>query len=322
MAVSGSYDWATTRNEIIEFAYKNLGVIAEDGTPTATQYTNGAFYLNGIMKLLVAEGMPLWALKKAYILPTADTNTFNVGISQTSNVVSSYTRTTLSAAAATSATALTVAAITGISANDALGVELDDGTVHWTTVNGAPSGSTVTATTGLASAASSGNNVYAYTTTNRITRPIRVVQAHRVESSSSNEVEINIVDRTVFEALPTKTTEGNPIQLYYDPQGSPGSPGIINIWPRFPDGDTYIRFTYHRPPSDFDGANDEPDIPQEWYLYLVYSLTQAMIPMSGATMDKVAKINSLSKMYREMAISSNQVETSTIFQPDLSYRDY
>ena len=67
--------------------------------------------------------------------------------------------TTLTATSAATDTTLTVDWITGISDGDPIDVTLDDNTHHRTTVNGAPSGSTVTITDGVPSQAGSGNIV-------------------------------------------------------------------------------------------------------------------------------------------------------------------
>lgn len=67
--------------------------------------------------------------------------------------------TTLSAGADASDTSVTVASATGIESGDVIGIELTDETTHWTTVSGAPAGTTVTLTDGLSGAASSGGLV-------------------------------------------------------------------------------------------------------------------------------------------------------------------
>ena len=70
--------------------------------------------------------------------------------------------TTLSANASGGATAITVAAITNFADGDVIGIRLDDGTEHVTTINGAPSGSTINfddAIPGSGVVATSGNAV-------------------------------------------------------------------------------------------------------------------------------------------------------------------
>jgi len=167
-----------------------VGAIGDGDTPTTNQYTDGAFYLNMIMKSWHNDGMPLWALKEGYILPVSSTNTVTLGPSG-GHATLSYTHTTIGADEATGQTALTVASITGITNGDYLGIELDDGTIQWTTVNGVPSGTTVTATASLTDDASEGNHVYAYTT--KIQRPLKILEAALFNSTDSTERQIEVI---------------------------------------------------------------------------------------------------------------------------------
>lgn len=79
-------------------------------------------------------------------------------------VNSSAGRTALDGGEPTSETAMVVDSITGFANGDIIGVQLDATTkgfkdIHWTTINGAPTGSTITLTTGLPSAAADGNEL-------------------------------------------------------------------------------------------------------------------------------------------------------------------
>lgn len=73
--------------------------------------------------------------------------------------VSNGTDTTLTADANATDTSLTVADITGFGDGDPIGIRLDNGKQHRTTVNGAPSGSTIPITDAMPSLASSGKAV-------------------------------------------------------------------------------------------------------------------------------------------------------------------
>ena len=77
--------------------------------------------------------------------------------------------TTLNANAAAGATSLTLADASGVSQYDTIGITLDqtntvgsltNNPIHWTDVATAPVGNDLTITTGIPSAASSGNTVY------------------------------------------------------------------------------------------------------------------------------------------------------------------
>lgn len=67
--------------------------------------------------------------------------------------------TTLAVAASTSDASVTVTSATGITNGDVIGILLDNGKTHWTTVNGAPSGAVVTLTAAMPSAAAIGKSV-------------------------------------------------------------------------------------------------------------------------------------------------------------------
>jgi len=75
-------------------------------------------------------------------------------------VTTTLRSTLLSSAAAMGALTIEVADVTNISDEIGVGIVLDDGSTHWTMVDGTPAGSTVTLFEGLFGAAASGNVVY------------------------------------------------------------------------------------------------------------------------------------------------------------------
>jgi len=68
--------------------------------------------------------------------------------------------TALTVAGASGHTSVTVGSISGVADGDDIGVVLDDKTIHWTTVNGAPSGSAIPLSAALTGAAAVANAVY------------------------------------------------------------------------------------------------------------------------------------------------------------------
>lgn len=65
--------------------------------------------------------------------------------------------TTLNGGEPSGETAIAVNSIVGVASGDRVGVEQDDGTMHWSTVNGAPGGGVITITDALTDDAASGN---------------------------------------------------------------------------------------------------------------------------------------------------------------------
>ena len=313
MATSGSVNFIITRDDIIKYALLNVGAIGDGDTPTSNQYTDGAFYLNMIMKAWHNDGMPLWALKEGYILPIADTNTISLGPSG-GHATLSYVHTTISADEASGQTTISLTATTGMSASDNIGVELDDGTIQWTTISGAPTSTTALLATALTGAASEGNHVYTYTT--KIQRPLKILEAQRMDSTASTESPIDVYTHNEYFEQSDKTTEGQVLKLWYNPQLLNG---IVSIWPRFQDGDDIIKIWFHRPFEDFDATGDNPDCPQEFYMALVWELSWALSPGWGVPLDERKMFLQEAAMLKAQALSFNQEEGSVRISPSYGW---
>ena len=271
MATSGSVDYSTSRDTLIEDALLDAGIIEENEEASATTIAHAARKLNSIVKQWMgtadfAPGLKVWSRSRATVFLQKDQGSYSLGPTG-DHATASYVRTTLTAAAAASANSLTVSSITDISASDYIGIELDDGTLHWDTVNGAPSGSTVAITTGLASAAASGRYVYAYTT--KISRPLEILYAS-LRDSDLNDTPLGEMSLNGYEAIGSKTADGTPTAVLYE-FGLTNGTLYTDVQPD--DVTSQIRLVYLRPIEDFDASTDEPDYPQGWYRPLQAQLT-------------------------------------------------
>lgn len=278
MATSGSVDFSVSRDNLIGDALRLVGALGPDDSPSSNQLTHSARMLNMMVKAWQSPGLSLWARKTGYIMPQSDLTEIDLGPSGDEATLS-FVVTQLAADAGAAASTITVDSITGISASDRIGVELDDGTIDWTTVSGAPSGTTVTLTATLDSAASTDNYVWVYTT--KIVRPLRIVEAYlRTYTSSSvwTERPIDVVEKEEYELLGDKLAEHDPTFIAYDPLLTDGR---AYLGGEFPDGDSLVKIVFQRPFEDFDAAGDTPDFPQEWYLALCYGLAVILAPTYG-----------------------------------------
>ena len=310
MATSGSVDLATSRDDLIQFALEKVGLIAIGGTPTSAQYTSGARELNFMVKAWEADGLQMWAKKKGYMFLAADTNVYQLGSSSYDKATNSYVKTQLDGAVAASGTTLTVDSITGISNADIIGIVLSDGTLHWDVVNGAPSGSTVTLTTGLASAAS--DNAYVFAYTSNITKPLRIMDAF-IRDTSDQDRTIEIRSLSEYEDLPDKTTDGPVTQMAVRPDNAYTE---VYLWPQPDDVSDVLVFWYHRPFDDFDASSDEPDFPQEWYLALGYGLAEHLGLTYGVPDRIQSKVAARAMYYKDEAMGWDQEQAALYIQPD------
>lgn len=85
MATSGSTSWSQNRDEVITAALRKIGILPSGGTPTANQVSDATAALNGLVKTLQADGMPLWKILSQTFTQVAGTATYTVGPSQTIN---------------------------------------------------------------------------------------------------------------------------------------------------------------------------------------------------------------------------------------------
>ena len=270
MATSGSVDFQHTRTDLIESALRKCGVLREGVSASANQLTSGSLALNSILKSFSSTGMPLWAIREGAIFPIHDINTVILGPSG-GHAATTYVHTQLASAGASGATSLSVDSITGISNADTIGIELDSGNMHWTTVNGVPSGTTVVLTAGLASAAAIDSHIYTYTS--KTVRPLKIIQAQRFDYTNNTEVPINIISRDEYVRLSDKTTEGPPTQIYYTLGVLTGT---VNFFPRFPNGNEIIKIWFQRPFEDMDAAANTLDFPQEWEQAIIWELAATL----------------------------------------------
>jgi hypothetical protein len=322
MTSSNSYNFSVTRDNLITDALLYIGAIAESETPTSAAVSEAARLLNMIVKLRAADGMPLWALKRATILPETGVSSMNT----TGHIVSSYVNTTISVDEASAQTVLSVTSSTGMTAGDQVGIEMDDGTMHWTTIVSVDSSTQITVTTAIDDEAGSGNQVFSYTaSTARIARPLRVLDANMLNVDSDSSWEITTEERSDYFNLGNRTTEGTPNRIYYDatlgdattdPTSSSTWYGTFYIYPRFDGGDHVIEFTYQRPFQDFDAAGDHPDFPQEFYLPIMLELAALSGAKYGLPLDERKALHQEAKMYREEALATVAPEGSLFLQPE------
>jgi hypothetical protein len=176
-----------------------------------------------------------------------------------------------------------VSSSAGISANDQIGIVLDTGFYQWTTVNGAPSGTTINLTAALTSAASTFTPVYTYTSA--LIRPLRMPFGRRYNFASAIDTPLIPLSRSDYMNLPNKTNTGILTQYFYTPLGGANVLGQLYVWPSPPDTTNALRFTYLRPIQDFNNAANTPDLPQEWINCLIWNLAKEMAPEYGVNMD-------------------------------------
>ena len=316
MSTSGSSNFNATRDEIIKTAYRKLGVLRATQTPNAQLITDGAFALNSVVKHLQARQFHIWTTSEATLFPqTGQTKYAISSASGSDHVTASFVKTEIATAASSGASTITVDSDTDISDGDYIGVVVDDGTVHWTTVNGTPASDVITLTDALDDSAAVDNEVYAYTS--KIVRPLKIIDARWVDADSLIESPIvTMTSRLDYRRLPDKTQAGAVTQMFYDPQLTTGYAELWHVPAVF---DGYVNFTWHRPIEDFDAAGDNPDLPQEWIRTLVWLTAMEMGPEFSVPADRWQIVTSMAAQALDDMEGWDREETSIDFQPDIGW---
>jgi hypothetical protein len=311
MATSGSVDFSISRDDIITDALQMLGEGAEGEPISGDRMDACSRRLNMMVKAWMANGAKLWAMKQATLFLTEGTASYSLGATGT-HCTDTYVQTTLSTAEASGSTSLGLTAFAGMSASDNIGIVLDDGTIHWTTISGAP-GATTTIASGLASAAAAGNVVFTYTT--KINRPQRIhTEAAYWRSSATQDTPIKIISMAEYAQLANKTTEGKIVQAFYDPQLTNG---VLYVWPTPDSASDVLRFWYERILEDFDAAANTPDFAIEWGEALIYGLADRLAPSAGVSMQERAYFKQEAAEKLAICMGYDRENASTFFQPDM-----
>lgn len=257
---SGSVDFTVNRDEIIGDALRR---ILKDGglggSPNTDQITDAAKSLNYIVKQIPAlvGGDKMWLRKAGFVFLQDSQVAYQLGPTGDTAASVSFNHTTISANEASGQTVISLTSVADITAEDFIGIELDSGAVHWSTVDsvGLNTATLVLATTGAASA---GNVVYTYT--NQIRRPLRILTAN-MRDVNGLDTSLRVKDIYQYQSLSNKTAVGTPTSVYYQAD-IPNGTLYTDLSPD--DVTRYIQIVYLSQAENFNESTDTPDFAQEW----------------------------------------------------------
>lgn len=270
MATSGTVTYNCTEADIIKDALIEVGYLDPDETPSANDITTARRKLNLLIKqwssqLDFAPGLKMWTRRRAYLFLQDAQTSYSLGPSG-DHATETYVSTTLSTDEATSSTSIGLTSATGMSASDNIGIVLNDGSIHWTTISGAP-GATTTIATGLASAASAGNVVFAYTT--KMRRPFEIESAVRRDIDGNDTPVDAQMTLQEYEMIYSKGSEGSPSRMYFEAQRT-NAKVYLDCAPE--DTTEVLRMVYLSYIEDFSAQTNDVEMPAEWYRPLCLQL--------------------------------------------------
>jgi len=325
--------YASTANQIIQDAYEHLRVKQKGQALDADDQAQAERYLNNIIKDLQKDGLFLWKEKEAAVFFEPDRRTYQLG-NQTTYVVAAddtpvinnevwategdWVGTTLTADAAASQAVINITSLdaysgttfntTGTTAIQ-VGVELDDGTMQWSTLTSIAT-LAITLTDNLTGAAASGNRVFMYL--RHLDKPLKILKDNvRIWQSSTSETPIFLQSWTDYNLLADKGTAGFPVQIAYSPEIDTGT---LAVWPISDSIVNVLLFRYMSPFDIFDGTAIQ-DAPPEWTRTLGWMLAAELGSSKGVPLQRQGYLDTKASALKEDLLDWDTDNSSLFLQP-------
>lgn len=306
MAVSGSKNFTVTRTDIIGAALRKVGAYDSGDAIAPSDSDDCNLALNLMVKEWSARGIDVPWRETVTLFLQPDTQSYTIGPSG-DHATASYRETTLSSAASSGATTISLTSTSGMANSDYIGIKLDSGSIHWTTISNV---ATTTIASGLASAAASGNAVYSYTT--KANRPQKVVYAHR-RDSNNQDTPVELIGEIAYRGLSQKGADGPVNQAYYQPTLTNGT---LYVWPANDGGDDKLILICQPLVDDFDAANNNPQFPIEWANAIVWNLAVEIAPEYGLSVRERLKLEATARDKLETVLDYDVENASVILGMD------
>jgi hypothetical protein len=316
MTTSGTKTWTITRNEIIQSALRKIGAYDSSAGAAGYEYTDAAMALNAIAKEWSAEGAGLWlrqttclilGRKRQYLLGPSGDHAFPLSILKENAIASDE---------ATGQTALSIEdddwvdyaeAAANKPISGAIGVRLDDGNIHWSTISSVGT-DTVTLAAALPSAVSAGRKVYTHAT--YTSRPIELLEHPYREDTDGNSSQVTLIGRNEYESLSQKGADGDPTQCCFDPQLTNA---VLKVWPALNTLTTdKLVFVSRHYSDDFSASTDNPEFPVEWANALIWQLACEIAPEYGVPYLERRELERLAMQKKNTALNVQDRENVSI----------
>jgi len=140
---------------------------------------------------------------------------------------------------------------------------------------------------------------------------LRILDAF-YRQQGGNDVPIRLISREEYNRFGVKTSQGTPIQLFYDPQISTG---IVEMYPQPTDVKGQIYIEFQKPIEDFVSSGDDFDLPQEWGEALIWNLSLRLAVPYRVPAEQWNRIVLMATSSLELVKSWDQEYSSVLFQP-------
>lgn len=323
MSTSGSWNYLVTAAQLIQVALEDIGVVESGETLSSEDQDMALRRLNYLVKQWqgtadMATGLKVWTRQRVTLFLAKGQQTYTIGPASTdARATTAYGRTTISAAEAIGQTVISITSNTDtttfpgstqtMTASDIVGIECDDGTIHWSTISGTPA-ATMTIANALTVAASAGNYVWWFTS--RAQR-FPTVEFASIRDENLTDTPITILTEVAdYEGLPDKTADGDPWGILVEPLYLNTR---ITLTSQPTDVTKQLRLTVIYPAEDYDASTNDIAYPQEWFAALEWELAKRCAPAFRVPWTQEMEANWLASTM--IARQLNQENSSAFFEP-------
>lgn len=294
--------YTKTFGDICRAALRDSGIVSVEMPIQPPHFTLAQSVGNDVLAHWQAQGIHLWNETEALLPLNPSQTEYSLGVGG-DHCFTDYVYATTSAALSASATVISTTGTLGMTVGDFIGIELADGTRHWSTISIITAGVSVTIVTGLASAANAAASIYAYTT--KIDRPLRILDARFSTSQTNDELIVNQESRQRYYQTPNKTdSSGTVSQWYYSPQLNKGK---LLLWSPVSSCASIVRFTFVKPQYVNEDQSETVLIPSEWLLPFKWAIAKQLGITYGIDPNRLVAIAQEAQTTLEQALS-NDVE--------------
>lgn len=141
-------------------------------------------------------------------------------------------------------------------------------------------------------------------------RPTRLFSATRKDGTTGYEIPLQIINRTDYQAIPSKTVEGRVVQVYFDPQLDNSR---VYVWPTPDSYQDVLALSVDRTMQEMTSDSDTFDIPPEWVETLKYGLATRLAPEYGVPLSERQLLEAEYKSLKDSADNADREQGSVFF---------
>jgi hypothetical protein len=175
MTTSGTTEYELTLAQLLTQAARKVNAVGRGQELSGPLLADFKMTANLLVKHWQAmPGSHCWKTVEGTLFPQPGQFQYSAGPSATDHITETFYQTAVTTDATLGLTLIPVDDTTDMAVDDHVGIVLDDGTLHWSTIANTSS-TTVTIADALPDSAAAGNAVFNYTT--RIARPLNILAA-------------------------------------------------------------------------------------------------------------------------------------------------